>query len=90
MEQFGDVVDDSVVVGQRRSQDTDERVILFLKMREGKPCAEEFKQRIRSAIRSALSARHVPSYIFEVPEIPVRRLIPVLLVTLTIHLVYGQ
>jgi len=70
MEQFGDVVDDSIVVGQRRPQDIDERVILFLKMREHRQCTEDLKQRMRSAIRNALSARHVPSYIFEVPEIP--------------------
>jgi len=70
MEQFGDVVDDSIVIGQRRPQDVDERVLLFLKIRDGKSCTEDLKLRIRSAIRTALSARHVPSFIFEVPEIP--------------------
>jgi acetoacetyl-CoA synthetase len=71
MEKFGSVVDDCLCVGQRRPQDDDERVLLFVKMRPGTRCDEAFKGNVRRAIREALSARHVPSFIFEVPEIPV-------------------
>jgi acetoacetyl-CoA synthetase len=70
MEQFSDVVDDSICVGQRRLQDEDERVLLFVKMREGNTLTEVLKERIGSSIKSALSARHVPSFIFEVKDIP--------------------
>jgi len=31
---------------------------------------KELERKIRTAIRTALSARHVPAYIFEVAEIP--------------------
>ncbi|KZS98600.1 acetoacetyl-CoA synthetase [Sistotremastrum niveocremeum HHB9708] len=70
MDQFSHVVDDSLCIGQRRPQDKDERVLLFLKMRPGITCTEDLKVKIRGAIKTALSARHVPAYIFEVAEIP--------------------
>lgn len=71
MEQFSSKVDDSLCVGQRRPQDTDERVLLFLKMRPGHKISTELVVNIRAAIRNSLSARHVPAYIFEVNDIPV-------------------
>lgn len=71
MEQFSPVLDDSLCVGQRRTQDKDERVLLFLKMRQGQKFTERLEAQIRGAIRTALSARHVPAYIFEVEDIPV-------------------
>ncbi|KAI0044984.1 acetoacetate-CoA ligase [Auriscalpium vulgare] len=70
LERFADVIDDSICVGQRRPQDTDERVLLFLVMRAGHSLDAALDQRIRDAIRSALSRRHVPSYIFQVDAIP--------------------
>ncbi|KAI0730268.1 hypothetical protein C8Q72DRAFT_793910 [Fomitopsis betulina] len=70
LEDFSDAVDDSLCVGQRRPQDKDERVLLFLKMRPSHPFNEALINRIRSAIRTALSPRHVPAYIFEIEEIP--------------------
>ena len=72
MEQFSDVLDDSLCVGQRRPQDKDERVLLFLKMRSGHAFTPELVRKIKEAIRKSLSARHVPAYVFEVTDIPVR------------------
>ena len=71
MEQFSDTVDDSLCVGQRRSQDKDERVLLFLKMRDGHKLDPELVLSIKAAIRKNLSARHVPAFVFSVGDIPV-------------------
>jgi len=71
MEKFSSYIDDSICVGQRRPNvDKDERVLLFLKMRPGNEFTSSLEKEIRSSIRSALSARHVPEYIFEVEDIP--------------------
>ena len=55
----------------RRQRDKDETVLLFLKMRPGHLLTPDLEKRIRGAIRTALSARHVPKYIFETEDIPV-------------------
>ena len=73
LEQFTALLDDSLCVGQRRPHDKDERVLLFLKMRAGHKFTGTLVDRIRSAIRTRLSARHVPAFIFEIEDIPVRR-----------------
>ncbi|KIM45283.1 hypothetical protein M413DRAFT_441964 [Hebeloma cylindrosporum] len=70
MEQFSDIIDDSLCIGQRRQQDKDERVLLFLKMRPGHKFTPELVMNIKTAIRKGLSARHVPAYIFETSDIP--------------------
>jgi acetoacetyl-CoA synthetase len=72
LEQFTKVLEDSLCVGQRRPQDQDERVLLFLKMRPGKEFTKDLTDQIKRAIRQSLSARHVPAYIFEIKDIPVR------------------
>lgn len=71
LEQFSAVLSDSLCVGQRRPQDSDERVLLFLKMKPGVSLTETITNKIRTAIRTGLSARHVPSFIFEIDDIPV-------------------
>jgi acetoacetyl-CoA synthetase len=71
LESFSGELDDSLCVGQRRTQDTDERVLLFLKMRPGRTLTLALIDRIKSAIRTSLSARHVPAYVFETTDIPV-------------------
>lgn len=71
MEQFSGPVDDSLCIGQRRPQDVDERVLLFIKMRAGHKFTSALVDNIKAAIRKSLSARHVPSHIFEVSDIPV-------------------
>ncbi|KIK67456.1 hypothetical protein GYMLUDRAFT_238739 [Collybiopsis luxurians FD-317 M1] len=65
------VVEESICVGQRRPQDSDERVLLFVKMRPGKVFSQRLVKDIKAIIRNGLSARHVPEYIFQVDSIPV-------------------
>jgi acetoacetyl-CoA synthetase len=43
---------------------------LFVVLREGLVLDEALEQRLRAAIRQALSARHVPNEIFQVQAIP--------------------
>jgi len=69
--QFTHEIVDSLCVGQRRPQDTDESVVLFLLMRPGHGLTAELVGRVKEAIKKALSARLVPKYIFVTPEIPV-------------------
>jgi acetoacetyl-CoA synthetase len=76
MDQFKREIDDNLCVGQRRQHDKDETVLLFLKMRPGHPFTPDLENRIRIAVKTALSARHVPKYIFETEDIPVSGVIP--------------
>ncbi|MFP5357308.1 MAG: acetoacetate--CoA ligase [Gammaproteobacteria bacterium] len=59
---------ESVVVGQRR--DDDERVLLFVRLREGLSLSAELAERLRKAIRAQLTPRHVPARILPCPEVP--------------------
>jgi acetoacetyl-CoA synthetase len=43
---------------------------LFVVLREGLPLDEALTQRLKAGIRSALSPRHVPNEIWQVPAIP--------------------
>lgn len=61
---------DTLVVGQPFPSGDDERVILFVQMASGLKLEESAKDLIRTKIRAALSARHVPSVILEVDDIP--------------------
>ncbi|KAJ7625724.1 acetoacetyl-CoA synthetase [Roridomyces roridus] len=70
LEQFTSVIDDSLCVGQRRAQDKDERVLLFLKMRQGCKLDDKLVRDIKDAIRKALSPRHVPAFVLEIEDIP--------------------
>jgi acetoacetyl-CoA synthetase len=63
-------VADSVCVGQRRDGDADESVILFVMMTEGHKFTRAVARRLRDAIRSKLSPRHVPKYVFQTQDIP--------------------
>ena len=65
-----DEVEDSLCVGQRRRQDNDERVLLFLKMKQGQKCNSNLISGIKRAIKESLSVRHVPKAIYEVQDIP--------------------
>ncbi|KAK4155967.1 hypothetical protein C8A00DRAFT_31220 [Chaetomidium leptoderma] len=67
---FADRVRDSLCVGQRRPQDNDESVMLFLLMKPGVRFDRGLVNEIKQAISADLSKRHVPRYIFETPEIP--------------------
>jgi len=46
------------------------RLILYLVLADGHDLDEELAGRIRSALRAALSPRHVPDEIHQVPGIP--------------------
>jgi acetoacetyl-CoA synthetase len=59
---------DSVAVGQEWLGS--ERVILFLKLKEGRALSEDLKSRINSKLRSELSPKHVPAKILAVQDIP--------------------
>ncbi|KAF5648785.1 acetoacetate ligase [Fusarium sp. NRRL 25303] len=63
-------VDDCIAVGHRRHQDGDEQVLLFVKMRDKNMLKDPLLSKIRDAIRTMLSPRHVPAYIFPVEDIP--------------------
>ncbi|KAL2214508.1 acetoacetate-CoA ligase [Sarocladium strictum] len=67
---FADAIADSICVGQRRPQDDDERVMLFVLMQPGKRLSAKLVKQVKQQIRSRLSSRHVPKFIFETPEIP--------------------
>ncbi len=59
---------DSVVVGKK--EDSDEIVVLFVKLNEGIKLTDDLQKRIKSNIRNGCSPRHVPEIIKTVPDIP--------------------
>ncbi len=59
---------DSLVVGQ--DWDSDMRIILFVKLREGIQLTDELATRIKTTIRQNTSPRHVPTKIIAVDDIP--------------------
>ncbi|PID40707.1 MAG: acetoacetate--CoA ligase [Proteobacteria bacterium] len=61
-------IEDSLVVGQ--SWKNDVRVILFVKMNVGYELTERLCEKIRQAIRTHASPRHVPAKIIAVADIP--------------------
>ncbi len=67
---FPDEIQDSVCVGQRRPQDTDESVMLFLLMKPGKAFTQDLVKRAKDAIARDVGRRCVPKYVFETPDIP--------------------
>jgi acetoacetyl-CoA synthetase len=71
LKSFPDSIEDALCIGRRRETDTDETVVLFLKMKEGVSFGEKLSDDIKSTVRKELSARHVPGVIDECPEIPV-------------------
>ncbi|KAK7580803.1 hypothetical protein V3481_012935 [Fusarium oxysporum f. sp. vasinfectum] len=63
-------VEDCIAVGQRRSKDHDERVLLFLKMRDNTQLEDSLRADIAKTIKKDLSGRHIPAYMFQVRDIP--------------------
>ena len=63
-----DSVEDSLVIGQE--WEGDQRVILFLKMKDGFILSDELIVEIKSQIRSNCSPRHIPAKILETKGIP--------------------
>jgi acetoacetyl-CoA synthetase len=85
---FVDEIVDSICVGQRRPQDNDESVMLFLLMRPGHKFNKKLVYDVKEAIKRDLSKRHVPKYVFETPEIPVSQRFKKLRTYIT-HLLIG-
>jgi acetoacetyl-CoA synthetase len=67
VEQIPEVVE-SLVVGQR--QNHDERIVLFVRLRDGVELSDALRETIRQRVRERTSPRHVPARIVQVPEIP--------------------
>lgn len=63
-------IQDSLCVGQRSTHSMDERVVLFVKMAPGATFGLDLVKQIQASIRGQLSARHVPSAILEIADIP--------------------
>jgi acetoacetyl-CoA synthetase len=63
-----DEVLESLVIGQR--WDNDERIVLFVRLRDRLELTDALQERIRQQIRSASSPRHVPARIVAVPDLP--------------------
>ncbi|PKN24625.1 MAG: acetoacetate--CoA ligase, partial [Deltaproteobacteria bacterium HGW-Deltaproteobacteria-21] len=61
-------IEDSLVVGQDWKGDV--RVVLFVKLAQGKTLTDELKNKIRTILRTNASPRHVPAKIVAVPDIP--------------------
>jgi acetoacetyl-CoA synthetase len=70
IESYFPQVQDSICVGQRRPQDHDESVLLFLLMAPGKKFTPKLVADVKAAIARELSKRHVPKHVFETPAIP--------------------
>lgn len=68
---FSSDIAETLCVGRRRPHDTDETVFLFVKMNPERIFSDELLRRLRDAIKTGLSARHVPRHIIEVGEIPI-------------------
>jgi len=66
-------ITDSLCVAQRNTDNSEERVILFLKMANGYSLDDQLIKKVRTEIRQLLSARHVPAIIMETADIPVSR-----------------
>jgi acetoacetyl-CoA synthetase len=72
VEQLPEIVE-SIVIGQRvagAGGDVDERIVLFVRLREGDRLDTALEDRIRQQIRSNTSPLHVPKVIVQVADIP--------------------
>ncbi|KIW06080.1 acetoacetate-CoA ligase [Verruconis gallopava] len=63
-------VQDSLCVGQRRKDDDDEHVVLFVQLRSKENLSRTLHNKLKESIAKRLSKRHVPKFIFATPEIP--------------------
>jgi acetoacetyl-CoA synthetase len=67
VEQFAEIAE-SIVVGQAWGDDT--RIVLFVRLQPGATLDAELERRLREAIKSRASPRHVPAKILAVADIP--------------------
>ncbi|WVQ74813.1 acetoacetate-CoA ligase [Cryptococcus sp. DSM 104548] len=64
-------VEECLVVGLMVAGGSDEKVVCFVKMREGRVLGEGLVGRMKASIRGARSARHVPAKFLQASDIPV-------------------
>jgi acetoacetyl-CoA synthetase len=67
VEQLPEIVE-SLVIGQR--WENDERLVLFVRLRDGLMLDDALEDRIRRQVRERTTPRHVPARIVQVSEIP--------------------
>ncbi len=67
VEQLDEIVE-SLVIGQK--WEGDERVVLFVRLRDGATLDTDLERRIRQKIRESTSPRHVPARIVQITEVP--------------------
>jgi acetoacetyl-CoA synthetase len=67
VEQLEEIVE-SIVIGQH--WENDERIVLFVRLREGLPLDDALRDRIRRRIRENTTPRHVPAKIVQVTDVP--------------------
>jgi acetoacetyl-CoA synthetase len=67
VEQLPEILE-SLVIGQRWQHD--ERIVLFVRLRDGLRLDDDLQRRIRESIRRNTTARHVPAKIVAVADIP--------------------
>ncbi len=67
VEQVDEVVE-SLAIGQQR--DGDERVVLFVRLRDGMTLDDDLIRAIRTRIRTGASPRHMPAKVIAVPDLP--------------------
>lgn len=78
---------ESIAIGQ--DWESDERVVLFVKLREGFVLTEPLQKQIRDVIRANTTPRHVPARVVQVADIP--RTISGKIVELAVrNVVHGQ
>jgi acetoacetyl-CoA synthetase len=67
VEQLPEIVE-SLVIAQR--WDNDDRVVLFVRLRDGETLDDPLRERIRRHVRDNTTPRHVPARIVQVTDIP--------------------
>ncbi|MCX8996960.1 acetoacetate--CoA ligase [Rhizobiaceae bacterium BDR2-2] len=63
-----ETVEEAIAVGQDIGGD--QRVVLFVRLKDGRALTEELEKTIRARIRAGATPRHVPAKIVAVPAIP--------------------
>jgi acetoacetyl-CoA synthetase len=63
-----DEINESIVIGQQ--WENDERIVLFVKLRDGLSLTPELQDRIRRRIRENTTPRHVPAKIVQITDVP--------------------
>ncbi|GAA5799003.1 hypothetical protein HPULCUR_004412 [Helicostylum pulchrum] len=64
-------IEDTLCVGQKIKNEDDERVVLFLKMKDSKAkVTDELVKKIKTTIRAELTPRHVPAFVLAISDIP--------------------